>query len=328
MVHIYNQGMDYVQESIAAIVSIHPHLKQIKDLPAIYNSQVSDQQIPILSGGGSGHEPAHFGYVGEGMLTTAISGPLFIPPKAADILEVIRFINRGRGVFVIVKNFEADLREFGQAIHVARAQGIPVKYVVSHDDISVETSNFQIRHRGVAGTILLHKILGEAAHRGASLDELEQIGLSVSTSVATLGVATKSATLPWNQQPMFELPEGQISFGIGIHGEPGYRTVPFESSEVLANELINKLKMKLKWHDGDPFILLINNLGGSSTLEEQVFTNDVLEFLALDELKIVFTKTGHLITSLDMAGLSITLCRLQDKVWLDYLQAPTNAFAW
>ncbi|MFC5632124.1 MULTISPECIES: DhaKLM operon coactivator DhaQ [Streptococcus] len=328
MVQVCNKGMDFVLESIEAITQVNAHLKQIEDLAAVYYREVSENQIPILSGGGSGHEPAHFGYVGKGMLTAAISGPIFVPPCANDILKVIRFLNRGKGVFVIIKNFEADLREFSQAIYQARSEGIPVKYVISHDDISVETSNFKLRHRGVAGTVLLHKIIGQAAYEGASLEELERLGLEVATAMATLGFATKPATILGDNHPMFQLEPGNISFGIGIHGEPGYRTVPFQSSEILANELINKLKMKLKWQDRESFILVINNLGATSKMEELIFTNDVLEFLALDELEIVFTKTGRLVTSLDMAGLSITLCRLQDKKWLQYLQAPTDAFGW
>ncbi|WP_161981052.1 DhaKLM operon coactivator DhaQ [Streptococcus sp. S784/96/1] len=328
MVQVCNKGMDFVLESIEAITQVNAHLEQIEDLAAVYYREVSENQIPILSGGGSGHEPAHFGYVGKGMLTAAISGPIFVPPCANDILKVIRFLNRGKGVFVIIKNFEADLREFSQAIYQARSEGIPVKYVISHDDISVETSNFKLRHRGVAGTVLLHKIIGQAAYEGASLEELERLGLEVATAMATLGFATKPATILGDNHPMFQLEPGNISFGIGIHGEPGYRTVPFQSSEILANELINKLKMKLKWQDRESFILVINNLGATSKMEELIFTNDVLEFLALDELEIVFTKTGRLVTSLDMAGLSITLCRLQDKKWLQYLQAPTDAFGW
>ena len=320
--------MEYVFETIKAITKTNPKVEQIKDLPAIHYLGQSEKVIPILSGGGSGHEPAHFGYVGEGMLSAAISGPIFVPPCASDILETIRFINRGKGVFVIIKNFEADLEEFSQAIEQARQEGIPIKYIVSHDDISVETSNFKIRHRGVAGTVLLHKIIGQAALEGASLDELEQLGLSLTTSMATLGVASKSATILGQHQPVFDLEEGYISFGIGIHGEPGYRTMPFVSMEHLANELVNKLKMKLRWQDGEAFILLINNLGGSSKMEELLFTNAVMEFLALDDLQLPFIKTGHLITSLDMAGLSVTLCRVKDSRWIDYLKHKTDARAW
>lgn len=172
------------------------------------------------------------------MLTAAISGPIFIPPRAHDILETIRFLNNGKGVFIIIKNFEADIKEFSETIHQAREEGILVKYTISHDDISVEKSNFQIRHRGVAGTILLHKILGQAAKNGASLDELEKIAFSLSTSIATLLK---------DEEPIFDLPSQYISYGIGIHGEPGYRMRSFESSEVLAVELINKIKMKFKW---------------------------------------------------------------------------------
>ncbi|MFD3023310.1 dihydroxyacetone kinase subunit DhaK, partial [Streptococcus agalactiae] len=153
-------------------------------------------------------------------------------------------------------------------------------------------------------------------------------GLSLTTSMATLGVASKSATILGQHQPVFDLEEGYISFGIGIHGEPGYRTMPFVSMEHLANELVNKLKMKLRWQDGEAFILLINNLGGSSKMEELLFTNAVMEFLALDDLQLPFIKTGHLITSLDMAGLSVTLCRVKDSRWIDYLKHKTDARAW
>ena len=328
MVHIINSIHSSIQQSINAITRMYPHLSQLKQLPVIYHNQHDSSVVPIISGGGSGHEPAHFGYVGDGMLAAAISGPIFVPPCAEHILETIRFLHRSKGVFVIIKNFDADIKEFSQAIHQARKEGISVKYIISHDDISVEKSNFQIRHRGVAGTILLHKILGQAAKEGANLDELEKLALSLSTSIATLGVATKSTTLPSQQLPIFDLPQGQISYGIGIHGEPGYRMVPFESSELLAVELINKIKMKFKWQEGQEFILLINNLGGTSKLEELVFTDDILQLLDIEGLKLSFIKTGHLITSLDMAGLSVTLCRVSNTFWLKALETPTNAFAW
>ena len=328
MVHVIDSIHSSIQQNINAITRMYPHLSQLKQLPVIYHNQHDSSVVPIISGGGSGHEPAHFGYVGDGMLTAAISGPIFVPPCAEHILETIRFLHQGKGVFVIIKNFDADIKEFSQAIYQARKEGIPVKYIISHDDISVEKSNFQIRHRGVAGTILLHKILGQAAKEGTGLDELEKLALSLSTSIATLGVATKSATLPSKQLPIFDLPQGQISYGIGIHGEPGYRMVPFESSELLAVELINKIKMKFKWQEGQEFILLINNLGGTSKLEELVFTDDILQLLDIEGLKLPFVKTGHLITSLDMAGRSVTLCHVSDSSWLKALETPTNAFAW
>lgn len=328
MVTIFNNSTDAVQQSIDSLVRIYPHLAQLSGIPALYDKHFNGECVPIISGGGSGHEPAHFGYIGKGMLTAAISGPIFIPPRAADILELIRFLNRGKGVFVIVKNFEADIASFTQAIQQAKSEGIDVRYIISHDDVSIDKKGFTPRHRGVAGTILLHKVLGYLSENGASIQEIEQTALSLSTKIATLGVATSSAILPNSQQPMFSLEEGKISFGIGIHGEPGYRTENFRSSELLANELINKLKIHFKWQAGDTYCLLVNNLGASSKLEELIFTNDLLQLLELEGLEISFIKTGHFMTSLNMGGLSVTLCTLKEPDWLNALKAPTAAPAW
>lgn len=328
MSQLYNQTEDALQGSIDALVRLYPFLSQVPNLPAVYYNQQKPEVIPIISGGGSGHEPAHFGYIGEGMLTAAISGPIFEPPKAQQIFELIKFVNHGKGVFLIIKNFEKDLKEFSEAIRLARQIGIKIKYIVSHDDISIEKENFKTRHRGVAGTILLHKILGYYAQNGASLEELEQVAFDLSTAIATLGVATKSATLPNHQEAMFQLANNTISYGIGIHGEEGYRTEPFISSELLANELLNKLKLHLKWQAGDAYVLLINNLGASTRLEELVFTNDVLQLLEIEGLVIPFIKLGRLITSLDMSGLSITLCQLKTSEWERALKAATNASSW
>lgn len=185
-----------------------------------------------------------------------------------------------------------------------------------------------MRHRGLAGTILLHKILGQAALQGAGLKELEQIGFHLATEIATIGFATKSPTFPNAALPLFELPEDHISFGIGIHGEEGYRTVPFTSSEHLAVEIVNKLQIKFHWQEDEKFILLANNLGTTTELEQGIFLNDLGQLLELEGLDIAYLKNGKYMTSLDMAGISVTLARLKDPIWLDYLKAPTNAFAW
>lgn len=328
MVNIVNDMSLIGQQMLDGVVTSYPHLAQMDKTGIIYQKHQDDQIIPIISGGGSGHEPAHFGFVGRGMLTAAVSGPIFVPPKAKHILEAIQTVNRGKGVFLIIKNFEADLKEFHQAIQEANQAGIPTKYVISHDDISVDTYNFHMRHRGVAGTILLHKILGQAALEGASLDQLEDLALELSVHIHTLAVATRPATIPGQDTPLFQLGPQEISFGIGIHGEPGYRTVNFVSSERLANELVNKLKMKFRWQDGDEYIVLINNLGTTPLMEQLIFTNDVMRLLELEGIKVNFLKTGKYMTSLDMAGLSLTMCPIKNQVWLDYLQAPTQAFAW
>lgn len=329
MVFISNRKSMIIGDYIEGFCRTNTKVKKVKGLPIVLQGEINEQLVPIISGGGSGHEPAHVGFVGKGMLTAAVYGEIFIPPTAEEVLASIRAVNRGKGVFLIVKNFEADLASFGQAIDLARQEGIAVKYIVSHDDISVDTKdNFRMRHRGLAGTILLHKILGAAALAGYSLDELEQLGLSLATEIATIGFATKSARLPDAALPLFDLEEGEISYGIGIHGEEGYRTVRFESSEQLANEIVNKLKLKFRWKEGEDYILLVNNLGSISELEQGIFLNDICQFLELEGLKLSFIKTGKWMTSLDMGGISVTLCRVKDPIWLDFLEAPTAAAAW
>ncbi|NLJ18503.1 DhaKLM operon coactivator DhaQ [Globicatella sulfidifaciens] len=328
MVKIINNIEDINHQMLKGVVKAYPHLNGIPNSGIIYQRNQDPATVPIISGGGSGHEPAHFGFVGKGMLTAAISGPIFVPPSWKEILQTIQLVHKGKGVFIIIKNFAEDLAEFSVAIKKARAEGIPIKYVIAHDDISIETSNYQVRHRGVAGTVFLHKILGEAAKNGASLDELEALALQLSTRIYTLGVAVSPASIPGNKKPLFELNENEIFYGIGIHGEPGYRKQPFISSEILANELINKLKMKFKWQEGDKFALMINNLGATPLMEQLVFFNDVMSLLKLDGLNIEYTMNGRYMTSLDMEGLSISLFALEDPSWLNYLKAETEAFAW
>ena len=329
MTSIINRPELVKSQAIKGYLKAHPQLSKLDNLPIICQAKQDPHIIPIISGGGSGHEPAHSGFVGQGMLTAAVYGEMFTPPSPQDLLATLRQVNQGRGVFAIIKNFEADLQVFREAIRLARLENIPVKYVVSHDDISVDTKNhFQVRHRGLAGTILLHKILGAAAQEGAELDQLEKLGLEVSTAIATIGFAMTAPHLPGASQPLFDLREGQISYGIGIHGEEGYRTVQLRSSEELANEIVNKLKLHFRWHENDKFILLVNNLGTTSELEQAVFLNDICQLLELEGLQLPFIKTGRFMTSLDMKGISVTLCRLKDDIWLDYLNSPTQAPAW
>ncbi|WP_159560748.1 DhaKLM operon coactivator DhaQ [Streptococcus halichoeri] len=329
MVTIMNHVSQTIEQYIDGILAAQPHLAKLGRWPIIYNRHLNHDSVPILSGGGSGHEPAHAGFVGDGMLSAAIYGELFVPPKPEAILKAIRFLDQGKGVFIIIKNFEADIASFQTAIHTARQEGHNIKYIISHDDISVEPKQqFAMRHRGLAGTILLHKILGAAAKNGASLTELEALAFEVATETATIGFATKSASLPGTQQPLFALNNNQISFGIGIHGEEGYRQVDFHSSEQLAIEIMNKLHIKFHWQEGQHFILLVNNLGTATDLEQGIFLNDMHQLLELEGLQLPFIKNGKFMTSLDMTGISVTLCRLKSQNWLTYLQAPTNAYAW
>lgn len=317
----------YIETYINHLLAENPHLKRLEDSRFLYDKEHNDQLVPILAGGGSGHEPAHLGYVGQGMLTGALVGDIFVPPTADDILKALRFLDKGKGILVIIKNFEADRHAFNQAIKKAQQEGIKVEAVISFDDISVDTTVFERRHRGVAGTIFLHKILGQAAATGASLEELKQLGLALTSSIATLGFATQAPHSLTTGQPLFELAEGFISYGVGIHGEPGYKTVPFISSEKLAIELINKLKMFFRWQTGEHYALIINNLGITDTEEQSRFQKYVLELLEIEEIVIDFVTCGRFMTNLDMAGLSLSMCRLKPE-WLQLLKAPCRVPTW
>lgn len=329
MIQIINDPTHVVEDTLCVLPTIYPYLRYIEHTGIVYRTNTKPHCVPIISGGGSGHEPAHFGYVGRGMLTCAVQGPIFIPPAPDHILQAIHTVyNEETGLLVIIKNFEADVTNFGEAIRKARSEGMNIEYVISHDDISIEASSFTRRQRGVAGTIILHKILGAAAEAGMSLSELAYMGNQVSEYIATLGVARAAATLPGEEYPMFKLDERNISYGIGIHGEAGYRTIGFESCETLAVELVNKLNLKFHWHTNDPYIVVINNLGACTKEEELIFTHDILQVLELEGLHIVDIKTGSYMTSLNMAGLSVTLLKLHDPSWLAFWQAPCDAFAW
>lgn len=323
-----NPEITHIETHINQLLSLCPHINRLDGSRFLYDSARIKGTIPLLSGGGSGHEPAHFGYIGQGMLAGAIAGDVFVPPTAEEILTAIRFLNRGKGVFVIVKNFDADIRVFNRAIEEAKKEGIPVASIISHDDISVDTAFFKRRHRGVAGTIFLHKILGRAAHEGASLEKLEELGLALSSSIATLGVATKPPTSLLMGEDLFELPPGFISYGVGIHGEAGYKTVPFASSEKLAIELVNKLRMFFRWQEGERYAVLINNLGQTKPADQTSFEKQVLDLLELEGVTVDFVTSGRFMTNLNMAGLSLSLCRLDDPTWLRLLVEPTTAPAW
>lgn len=329
MTQIINKPKDAVSQVLNGVAFIHQNkLERLKNTGIIKIKENKTDQVALISGGGSGHEPAHFGYVGDGMLSASVSGPIFIPPKAAEILKAIHSVATEKGVLLIIKNFEKDVTNFLEAKELAVAEGIKVEHIIVNDDCSIEEGSYKKRRRGVAGTILVHKILGAAAKEGKSLAELKILGEEVVASMNTLGVALASGKTIGSEKPVFSLEKNEISFGIGIHGESGYRSESFFSSEYLANELINKLLTQYSNHHQYPFALMINGLGGTTVMEQYIFANDVKRLLDLEGIDIVFQKSGNFMTSTNMAGISLTFLEIKEKVWLNYLNEITNAFAW
>lgn len=329
MTQIINKPKDTVSQVLNGVAFIHQDkLERVKNTGIIKYKNIKKNQVAVISGGGSGHEPAHFGYVGSGMLSASVSGPIFIPPKATEILKAIKEVNSEMGTLLIIKNFEADVTAFLEAEKLAKEAGLLVDHVIVNDDCSIEEGSYKKRRRGVAGTIFVEKILGAAAQSGMTLSELKMLGEEVILATNTLGVALASGKEVGSEAEIFHLEEGQISFGIGIHGEAGYREETFFSSEYLANELINKLLAQYRDFPVERIGLMINGLGATTVMEQYIFANDVKRLLQLEGIEVVFQKSGDFMTSTNMAGISLTFLALKEDKWLDYLKEETDAFAW
>ena len=242
--------LDDLQEGIKRA---YPMLKHVAGTRGFINRNFKDEIVPLISGGGSGHDPAHWGFVGDGMLAGAISGELFVPPTEKEIVEVTQKLTSKKRVFYIVKNFERDVDEFCKARLFLENAGWKVGMAIVKDDISVDAASFEKRRRGVAGTVFFHKILGDYARKGASVEELQKVADELLENVKTIGVAFSGDN--------FLLKKNEIYYGIGIHGEEGYRKEPFESSEMLARELISKLKLSFGFKSQDTYAVLVNSLG-------------------------------------------------------------------
>ncbi len=329
MTQIINKPKDTVSQVLNGVAFIHQDkLERVKNTGIIKYKNIKKNQVAVISGGGSGHEPAHFGYVGSGMLSASVSGPIFIPPKATEILKAIKEVNSEMGTLLIIKNFEADVTAFLEAEKLAKEAGLLVDHVIVNDDCSIEEGSYKKRRRGVAGTVFVEKILGAAAQSGMTLSELKMLGEEVILATNTLGVALASGKEVGSEAEIFHLEKGQISFGIGIHGEAGYREETFFSSEYLANELINKLLAQYRDFPVEKIGLMINGLGTTTVMEQYIFANDVKRLLQLEGIEVVFQKSGDFMTSTNMAGISLTFLALKEDKWLDYLKEETDAFAW
>ena len=285
-------------------------------------------KVGLISGGGSGHEPSHAGFVGDGMLSAAICGAVFTSPTPDQILEAIKAADEGAGVFMVIKNYSGDIMNFEIAQELAEMEGIDVASVVVDDDIAVENSLYTQGRRGVAGTILVHKILGDAARSGKTLSEMKDLADKLVLEIKTIGLALSGATVPEVGKPGFVLEDDEFEYGVGIHGEPGYKKEKMQPSALLASELVEKLSEGFQLKDGERYGLLINGLGSTPLMEQYVFANDVAKLLHEKGVELAFKKIGNYMTSIDMAGLSLTLIRLADDEWLDALNAPVTTPAW
>ena len=329
MKKIINEPTQVVDEMLQGLSFMHDDLvERLDGFDVIVRKAEKTGKVGLISGGGSGHEPSHAGFVGDGMLSAAICGAVFTSPTPDQILEAIKAADEGAGVFMVIKNYSGDIMNFEIAQELAEMEGIDVASVVVDDDIAVENSLYTQGRRGVAGTILVHKILGDAARSGKSLAEMKDLADKLVLEIKTIGLALSGATVPEVGKPGFVLEDDEFEYGVGIHGEPGYKKEKMQPSAKLASELVEKLSEGFQLKAGERYGLLINGLGSTPLMEQYVFANDVAKLLHEKGVELAFKKIGNYMTSIDMAGLSLTLIRLADDEWLDALNTPVTTPAW
>lgn len=327
MKKIINQTEDVIEEMLRGLSASYPGLiHRIEDSRVIVKNDTKPQ-VALVSGGGSGHEPSHAGFVGDGMLSAAVAGDVFTSPTPDQIQIAMQEADQGEGVLLLVKNYTGDNLNFEMAQEMAEMDDIKSEIVVIDDDIAVEDSEFTAGKRGVAGTVLVHKILGDAARAGASLEELKKRGDEVVKKIKTIGLALHAATVPEVGKPGFELAEDEIEYGVGIHGEAGYRREKIQPSKGLAKELTTKI---LADYEKQPqkVGVLVNGMGGTPLMEQFIFMNDVLNLLKEQNIEVTFHKVGNYMTSLDMEGVSLTLIDLEDETIKDALESEVTTISW
>lgn len=325
MKKLMNRPENMVTESLAGMAAAFPHLIKLHpEVKAVLrkDAPVRDK-VTLLSGGGSGHEPLHSGYVGRGMLDAACPGEIFTSPTPDQIYETAKAVHGGKGILFLVKNYTGDVMNFQMAAEMLKGEGIPVEQVIINDDVAVKDSLYTAGRRGVAGTVLVEKILGARAEQGASLEELKDLGERVNAQVRSLGMALTSCTVPAAGRPTFELGEQEMEIGIGIHGEPGRERRTMQSAREILEILGPPLVEDIPFLQGDSVLALVNGMGGTPLLELFLVFHELKLFLDTREIVIARSLVGNYCTSLEMQGCSITLLKMNQE-FLDLWDAPVS----
>ena len=325
-----NRPEDVVEEMLQGMIVLHPGAARLSGYKVIVRAdaeQVRDRLVAIISGGGSGHEPAHAGYVGSGMLSAAVAGEVFTSPSSDSVLAAIRAVTGERGALLVVKNYTGDRLNFGLAAEMARAEGIPVEIVVVDDDVALKEKRQATGARGLAGTVLIHKLVGAAALEGKSLTEVSALGRAAVESLGTMGVSFSAGTSPAVGRPSFELAEDEMELGLGIHGEPGVQRTAVQSAAGITSLLLTEILKHGHFDHEKRVAVLINNLGATTEMELAIVARHATSFLADRGFDVERIYAGTFLSSLDMAGVSISVLGVKDE-WLRWLDMETSAPAW
>jgi dihydroxyacetone kinase-like protein len=328
---LINDPATVITDALRGLAAAHPDLRVDHEQRIVYRADAPVQgKVGLVSGGGSGHEPLHAGFVGPGMLDAAIAGEIFTSPVPDQILAATKAVDGGAGVLHIVKNYTGDVMNFEMAAEIAGAEtGVAVTSVVTNDDVAVQDSLYTAGRRGVGVTVLLEKIAGAAADQGRPLAEVADVARKVNANGRSMGVALTSCTVPAAGKPTFDLPDGQMEVGIGIHGEPGRRRVPIAPAGEIAEMLVSPILGDLDFTGGDGVIAFVNGMGATPLIELYVMYNEVATILDKAGIRVARSLVGPYITSLDMAGCSVTLLKADDEI-LRLWDAPvrTPALRW
>jgi dihydroxyacetone kinase-like protein len=316
MKKLINQPERVVIEAMQGMEAAHPDLLKVHYDPNFITRADAPVKgkVAVISGGGSGHEPLHGGFVGKGMLDAACPGPVFTSPTPDQMQAATQAVAGERGALLIVKNYTGDVMNFELAAEMIRADGVPVESVIIDDDVAVKDSTWTAGRRGVGGTVLAEKICGAAAEAGQSLDQVRDLCKRVNSQVRSMGMALTSCTVPHIGKPTFDLPEDEMEFGVGIHGEPGRKRMKLLPADEIVERLMEPILSDLPFKAGDEVLLFVNGMGGTPLLELYIVYRKAAEIAARAGLKVTRNLVGPYITSLEMAGASITLLKLDSEM--------------
>jgi dihydroxyacetone kinase len=317
---IINNPNHLVYEMCKGIELAHPELQFVEKFKIIKKKNINKEKVTLISGGGSGHEPAHAGYVGEGMLDAAVCGDVFASPSQIQVYQAIRETTSNKGTLLIIKNYSGDMMNFKNAAHLAKEDGIHIDYVKVDDDIAVQDSLYTVGHRGVAGTVFVHKIAGALAEAGKSLQEVKAVAEKTAQNVKSIGFAFSSCTVPAKGSPTFDIADDEMEYGVGIHGEPGIEREKIISANELSSRMVASLLSALDMTSGE-VALMINGFGSTPLQELYVLNHAVYKELVGAGITVHRIFVGNYMTSIDMIGASVSILKVDDELKM-LLNAP------
>ncbi len=326
MKKIINEANDVVKEALAGMqMAYSESLEYVPDVELICRKKLINK-VAVISGGGSGHEPLHAGFVGTGMLDVAVAGNIFSSPSPDRIGTAIEKADKGKGTLLIIKNYSGDIMNFGLAKDLAELEGKEVETVIVKDDVAVEDSTYSTGRRGIAGTVFIHKIAGAMAEKGASLAEVKRVANKAIENVRSMGMAMSACTLPAVGKAGFNLADDEMEIGMGIHGEPGIERTKIKTAKEIAEILLDKILSDYNYRDSE-VALLVNGLGATPLMELYILNGEIQKVLEEKGIKVYKTLVGNYTTALDMTGCSISLLKLDEEL-KELLDAPVDTVAW